>query len=193
MPCAERSRVLKQRSFFPAAVKWDVAHVCCEDSDCPNNIAWVEAELAPAPVRQPGAESRRVSQGERSRYRVKKSLSRRTEPKKLLPSVWGFGLPHTRAQAGARILGSAAGGQAWAAAAAVCERLSISPEELPAVAAAAAAEVAAAALAAGPGGDLGWRELDHRQRQLALPLARRLSYPHCLRGLPCGPRPAEAD
>ena len=190
MPCAERSRVLKQRSSSPAAVKWDVAHVCCEDSDCPNNIAWVEAELAPAPVRQPGAESRRVSQGERSRYRVKKSLSRRTEPKKL--EVGSFGLPHTRAQAGARILGSAAGGQAWAAAAAVCERLSISPEELPAVAAAAAAEVAAAA-AAGPGGDLGWRELDHRQRQLALPLARRLSYPHCLRGLPCGPRPAEAD
>ena len=57
-------------------------------------------------------------------------------------------LRSTRAQAGARILGSEAGGQAWAAAAAVADRLSISPEELTAVAAAAAAEVAAAAAAA---------------------------------------------
>ena len=34
----------------------------------------------------------------------------------------------------------------------------------------------------------GWRQLDHHRRQVALPLARRHSYPHCLRGLPCGPR-----
>ena len=165
MPCAERSRVLKKRSFSPAAVKWDVAHVCCEDPECPNNIAAIRDQL----------------------------------------------LRSTRAQHGARILGSAAGGQAWAAAAAVCDRLGISNEQLPAVCAAAAAQAPAAAAAAAaqvaaalalergdeevlvvesrePEGDLGWRQLDHHQRQLALPFARRLSYPHCLRGLPCGPR-----